>query len=67
MSEYLNVAEAAKLGKLGISTLNKKRITGGGPYFLKIGRRVFYPLDNFEAWLRSHRRTSTSDTGAKAA
>ena len=67
MSEYLNIAEAATLANLGTSTLNKKRITGGGPDFLKIGRRVVYPRDSFEAWLRSHRRTSTSDPGAKAA
>jgi hypothetical protein len=66
MSEYLNVAEAAKFANLGASTLNKKRLTGGGPEYLKIGRRVVYPRDSFEAWLRSHQRTSTSDTGAKA-
>ena len=66
-SEYLKTADAAKFTLLSVSSLNKLRMTGEGPEYLKIGRRVVYPRDSLEGWLRSHRRTSTSDTGAKAA
>jgi excisionase family DNA binding protein len=64
-NEYLSVIEAAKVVGLGVSTLNKLRLTGGGPEYLKLGRRVLYPRDGIEAWLRSHRVGSTSDA-AKA-
>jgi hypothetical protein len=67
MGEYLNTTEAAELSGLAPSTLNKRRLTGDGPEYLKVGRRVLYPRDSFEGWLRSHRRNSTSDTVLKAA
>jgi predicted DNA-binding transcriptional regulator AlpA len=67
MSEYLNVGEAAEYTGLAASTLNKLRLTGDGPEYIKLGRRVLYARDSIEGWLRSHRRTSTSDPGAKAA
>ena len=62
MSEYLNVAEAAKLANLGESTLNKLRLTGDGPSYIKLGRRVVYARDDIEGWMQSKRRRSTSDT-----
>jgi predicted DNA-binding transcriptional regulator AlpA len=61
MSEYLNVAEAAKLANLGVSTLNKLRLTGDGPSYIKLGRRVVYARDDIEGWMQSKRRRSTSD------
>jgi predicted DNA-binding transcriptional regulator AlpA len=61
MSEYLNVAEAAKLANLGESTLNKLRLTGDGPEYIKLGRRVVYARDDIEGWMQSKRRRSTSD------
>jgi predicted DNA-binding transcriptional regulator AlpA len=67
MSEYLNVDEAADYTGLATSTLNKLRLTGNGPEYFKLGRRVLYARDGIEGWMRSKRRTSTSDPGAKAA
>ena len=67
MGEYLNVADAAELTGLATSTLNKLRLTGDGPEFIKLGRRVVYARDSIEGWMRSKRRTSTSDPGAQAA
>ena len=61
MSEYLNVAEAAKFANLGASTLNKLRLTGDGPSYIKLGRRVVYARDDIEGWMQSKRRRSTSD------
>ena len=66
--EYLDTIGAAQLTTLSPSTLNKLRLVGGGPEYLKLGRRVSYPRDTLDAWMRSHRRASTSDPGvAKAA
>jgi hypothetical protein len=46
--------------------LEKLRITGGGPVFIKISNSVRYDVRDLEAYLDSRRRTSTSDTGAGA-
>jgi predicted DNA-binding transcriptional regulator AlpA len=55
-------AAAAHLG-LSASTLNKLRVFGGGPVFLKLGRRVVYDVTDLDAWLATKRRQSTSDGG----
>lgn len=52
-------AAAAYLG-LARSTLEKLRVAGGGPHYLKIGRRVVYDVADLEQWLKDHRRQSTS-------
>lgn len=48
--------------ELGMSrrALSQRRWRGGGPPFVKIGRRVFYEPEEVKAWLASVRRTSTS-------
>lgn len=56
----LSVAEAASLTDLSRSTLNKMRVTGLGPVFIKMGRRVAYDSHDLEQWLFFHRRKSTS-------
>ena len=55
-------AAAAYCGS-STSTFEKLRLSGGGPRYLKLGRRVAYDPDDLDAWLASHRRTSTSDRG----
>jgi hypothetical protein len=44
-------------------TLAKSRVTGHGPPFLKVGRLVYYDLEELDAWLLACRRRSTSDPG----
>ena len=44
------------------STFEKLRLTGDGPVYSKIGRRVVYRIEDLDAWLASKRRRSTSDT-----
>ena len=56
---------AAHLG-LSVSTLNKLRVFGGGPVFLKLGRRVAYDVSDLDRWLETKRRRSTSDDGSQA-
>lgn len=49
-------------------TLEKLRVVGGGPAYIKHGRRVVYQVSDLDAWIDRHRRTSTSGQyGAGAA
>lgn len=57
----LNTRAAAAYSGLARSTLEKLRVFGGGPDYIKIGRRVVYDLADLEQWLANHRRKSTSD------
>lgn len=52
--------------RLGISksTLEKLRLTGGGPVFVKRGKSVFYIESDLAEWIHANRRRSTSDAGA---
>ena len=59
----INNSDAARHLGLSESTLNKLRLTGGGPTYIKLGRRVLYDMKDLEDWICRHRRTSTSDQG----
>jgi predicted DNA-binding transcriptional regulator AlpA len=61
----LPVTAAAQRTGLSVSTLNKLRVFGGGPVFLKLGRRVAYDIADLDAWIASKRRSSTSDDGSR--
>lgn len=63
-SQYrlLRTPEAAALLGLSKHTLNKMRIRGDGPPFLRLGdRAVAYDPRDIEAWMQERRRKSTSD------
>jgi helix-turn-helix protein len=62
--EYLNTKQAAELYGLSESWLTKLRVFGGGSPHLKVRRRVLYERSEFERWLDSHRRLTTSDRHA---
>lgn len=51
---------ASYIGK-SASWLNKSRMTGDGPVYLKIGGSVRYTLPDLDAWLSGHRRTAVYD------
>jgi len=59
--KMMSAPEAASYCGSSSSTFAKLRVYGGGPIFLKLGRRVVYNPDDLDAWLASRRRTSTSD------
>ncbi|MEQ8600956.1 MAG: helix-turn-helix domain-containing protein [Devosia sp.] len=48
---------AAHIGK-SASWLNKSRMTGNGPVYLKIGGAVRYQPIDLDTWLASQRRTA---------
>lgn len=58
----LGVPQAAQLTNVSKSYLDKLRVTGGGPAFYKIGRRVGYRVRDLEEWLDARRQFSTSET-----
>jgi Helix-turn-helix domain len=64
-SRYKVEAEAAVYRGLKRRTLQNMRWNGKGPAYLKRGVKVFYLLEDLEAWSneRSVRKTSTSDPG----
>jgi hypothetical protein len=62
-SPYMTQVEAGTFLALSPRTLERFRLEGRGPMFLKLGRRVVYSRDDLLAWAESQRRTSTSDRG----
>jgi predicted DNA-binding transcriptional regulator AlpA len=60
LSRKLSVREAAAYLGLSGSALNKTRLNGSGPPYLKLGRRVVYDLQDIEAWVAERKRRHTS-------
>ena len=58
---YLSNEEAAAYLKLSPRTLEKQRVVGGGPRFLKLGRRVVYAIADLERWASDRACDTTSD------
>jgi hypothetical protein len=55
---------AAKYLDMAESTLEKGRITGTGPRFVRLGpRAVGYTIEDLDAYIEAGRRDSTSDDG----
>jgi len=57
----LGAREAAEVLGLSQSTLAKLRLTGSGPTYCKLGRRVVYRPEDLSTWIADHRRRSTSE------
>jgi hypothetical protein len=57
----LAVAAAAEYCGVSTAYLNKLRVTGEGPIFIRLGRRIVYDSGDLDDWLASGRRRSTSD------
>ncbi|UVK55107.1 helix-turn-helix domain-containing protein [Mesorhizobium sp. AR02] len=58
--KMLRTEGAASYVGLSISTLEKLRLTGYGPAYIKLGRAVVYRAHDLDAWIESNRRKSTS-------
>ena len=56
-----DVKGAADYIGMSVGFLNRHRITGSGPAYLKLGGRIYYPEDKLDAWLNSRLRVSTSE------
>jgi predicted DNA-binding transcriptional regulator AlpA len=51
---------AAFLGGISKSWLDKSRLNGRGPRYVKIGRRVMYDLIDLRAWLAGRKQNHNS-------
>jgi hypothetical protein len=60
-SDLLEPSEAAIETHLAPATLAKMRCWGGGPPYLKLGRKVLYERSAIAAWLAQRRVKNSSD------
>ena len=63
-TRLLNTEESANYVGLGVHRLEKLRISGGGPEFIKLGRSVRYERAALDSWIAASRRRSTSEAKA---
>ena len=61
----LNTEQAAKRFGLSPRTLERYRVTGEGPEYVKMGHAVRYSLSALRRWLKGRTRRSTSDDGGE--
>jgi len=64
--EVLNVIKAADYTGLSKSSLDKLRVYGGGPLYIKVGARVVYDRVDLDAWLVGKKVANTSQQIAVA-
>jgi hypothetical protein len=57
----LTVREAATLLKVAPHTLNKWRVSGSGPRFIRVGHCVRYRVSDLESYLDDQTKRSTSE------
>jgi excisionase family DNA binding protein len=60
----LTVGEAATYLSLSASTLNRLRVSGGGPRYAKLGGKILYDVRDLDQWIEDHKRASTSERAA---
>ena len=58
---YLDTKEAATYLGLSPSTLNRMRVTGDGPRYSKVGRRVIYDIADLDEWVEKRKRRFTGE------
>jgi excisionase family DNA binding protein len=67
MLRLLTQAEAARVLRLSERTLERLRVSGGGPLFVKARRAVRYREADLEAWIDARVVSSTSAIGTNDA
>jgi hypothetical protein len=60
-TDFLTQHEAAALLRLSTRTLERHRVTGHGPAFVRLGRRVVYRRADLEGWTVENTFRSTSE------
>ena len=60
----LDTGQAAQYLGLAKSTVEKMRVYGGGPRFLKLNRSVRYRAEDLDEWIRSNIVNNTSERSA---
>jgi hypothetical protein len=69
-ANYLTTAEAAEICRLSVRTLERHRVSGGGPLYTKCGpgkrARVVYRRSDIDAWLTGNIVSSTANWSARS-
>jgi hypothetical protein len=67
MDHFITQKEASGILRLSVRTLERHRMAGTGPAFVKLGTRVVYRASDLVAWAADNTFTSTSaaTTGAR--
>ena len=55
----LSIGQLADLLSVSPSLLAKWRMTGNGPRYAKLGRRILYDANDVSKWLKAQKRSST--------
>jgi predicted DNA-binding transcriptional regulator AlpA len=58
---YLSSSEAANYLNVSQSMLAKRRLSGDGPRYSKLGKRVLYEIADLDAWIADRKHSSTSE------
>src|SRR5262249_53708275 len=66
LKRYLRTAEAAAYIGSTKSTMEKRRLAGDGPPFIRIGRTICYDVMDLDRYCEANRYRSTSDPGRHA-
>ena len=64
LTTLVDTKAAAEFLGVSASFLNKARLTGRGPDFIKVGAAVRYDVRKLEAFVASRSRSSTSERAA---
>ena len=64
IDQLLSEEQIARRLGMSNSWLRKARVSGGGPKFVKIGKRVFYRDADVEAFISDRVRNSTSEAAS---
>jgi hypothetical protein len=64
--QTLNVIQAATYTNISKSSLDKLRVYGGGPLYIKVGARVIYDRLDLDTWLVGKKVANTSQQVAVA-
>lgn len=57
----IDAAAAAAFTGLAVATLAKLRCVGGGPKYLKLGRKIVYRRSDLSDWLNARRVANTTE------
>jgi hypothetical protein len=64
--QLLTQWDAARILRCSVRTMERMRLTGNGPRYIKTTRRVLYREADLEAWLTARLATSTSEAEGRA-
>ncbi len=66
MPTFWTPNETAEVVRMSVRTLERRRLDGTGPKFVKLGGRVLYRPEDVSAWADARTFSSTAETQTAA-